>query len=116
VIVFTVFALGEYVGDTLPKTPSRTAPFPLIARMVFGSLAATLAAKATEQPIAGGVVFGVIGALIGAFGGYRLRAYAAKKIGRDLPVALLESAIALGVTIWAAYMFHTFYVAQHAPV
>ncbi len=26
VIVFTVFAAGETIGDTLPSTPSRTAP------------------------------------------------------------------------------------------
>jgi uncharacterized membrane protein len=98
-IVFTVFALGEYVGDTLPSTPSRTAPGPLIARIVFGGLVGALAAHAVIEPAVGGAIFGVIGALIGSFGGVRVRMYWARAIGKDLPVALLESAIALGLAV-----------------
>jgi uncharacterized membrane protein len=111
-IVFTVLALGEYVGDTLPQTPNRTAPGPLIARLCFGALVTAMAAHATLEPAAGGVVFGVIGALIGAFGGYHLRAWASRKVGRDLPVALAESALALGLALWAAYTFHGYYLIQ----
>ena len=32
VIIFTIAALGEWVGDTLPMTPNRTSPFPAAAR------------------------------------------------------------------------------------
>jgi uncharacterized membrane protein len=111
-IVFTVFALGEYYGDTLPQTPSRTAPGPLAARVVFGALTAALAAKATLSPAAGGVVFGALGALLGAYGFRRLRAWAAGRVGRDLPVALAESALSLGLALWTAYTFHGYYAAQ----
>jgi uncharacterized membrane protein len=110
VIVFTIFALGEYVGDTLPKTPNRTAPGPLVARMAFGALAGILVARGTLEPDAGGVVFGIIGVLIGAYGGVRLRLYLAKLIGRDLPVAIVESMAALGIAMFVAYKMHTFAV------
>ncbi len=106
VIAFTVFALGEYVVDTLPKTPSRTAPGPLGARIVFGGLVGALAAHSVIEPVAGGAIFGVLGAMIGAFGGVRVRAYWAKAVGRDLPVALLESAIAVGLAVAVCWQLH----------
>src|SRR3954469_9731967 len=36
--IFSVLALAEFFGDVLPKTPSRTSPGPLIARVVTGGL------------------------------------------------------------------------------
>jgi uncharacterized membrane protein len=107
VAVFTLLALGEYYGDTLPSTPSRT-DLPLVsARLVFGSLVGALAARGIAQPLVGGVLFGVVGALIGTYGGYRLRMYGSKRVGRDLPVALSESALALALAAAAAYgLYH----------
>ncbi len=107
VIVFTIAAVGEYVVDTLPSTPSRTAPGPLIARIVFGALVGALAAHAVIEPAAGGVIFGVVGALIGAFGGVRVRRYWAKAVGKDLPVALLESAFALALAVGTCWQLHS---------
>jgi uncharacterized membrane protein len=107
-IVFTVLAIGEYIGDTLPSTPSRAAPGPAIARVVFGGLVGGLAAHGILEPTAGGVIFGVIGALIGTFGGVRLRLAGAKAAGRDLPVALFESALALGISLFIAVKLHSF--------
>ncbi len=101
-IVFGLFALGEYIGDTLPKCPNRTDPGPAIARLVFGGLVGALAANATHEPLAGGILFGVAGAVIGTWGGIRVRALLAKLAGRDLPAALLESAIALAVAWFSA--------------
>ena len=54
-IVFTIAALGEHVADTLPGTPSRTAPVGLGARNAFGALVGALAAKGVLEPIAGGI-------------------------------------------------------------
>ncbi len=105
-IVFTVLALGEYVGDTLPKTPMRTAAGPLVSRLVFGGVVGAAAFHAFNEPVAGGVVFGVIGALIGSYGGVRARLWLSGKIGRDLPVALLESALALGLSVGALMVMH----------
>ena len=103
VIVFTLMALGEYVGDTQPSTPSRTTLPQVSARLVFGALAGSLAAQAQTEPVAGGVVFGVAGVLIGTYGCHWLRMACARRLGRDLPVALSESALALGLALLAAY-------------
>jgi uncharacterized membrane protein len=111
-IVFTMLALGEYVGDTLPSTPNRTAPGPLVARIVFGAFAGGMAARGILQPLAGGILFGVVGALIGAYGGVRVRLFLAKLLGHDLPVAITESALALGIALAVAYKLHTFAVVQ----
>lgn len=101
-IVFSALALGEDIADALPGTPSRVTPGPLGARLVFGVLVGALAAQAVIEPLAGGVIFGLVGALIGAYGGFRLRAAAARRIGRDLPIALCESLLALLIAFWAA--------------
>jgi uncharacterized membrane protein len=44
-----------------------------------------------------GLVLGVIGAIAGTLGGYELRVRLVKATGgKDLPIALLEDAIAIG--------------------
>ncbi len=112
-IVFSVFAIGEYVGDTLPKTPSRKAAGPALARLAFGGLVGALAASAILQPVAGGVLAGILGAAIGTWGGYLLRRWGAKLAGRDLPVALLESALALALAVSAVWQMHQEILSDH---
>jgi uncharacterized membrane protein len=106
VIVFTLLALGEYVGDTLPSTPSRTQLPLVLARLAFASLAGALVAHATAEPLAGGILFAAVGSLIGTYGGYHLRMFGARRVGRDLPVALSESALALGIALYVAVRLH----------
>lgn len=113
-IVFTVFALGEYFGDTLPTTPSRTKPALAFGRLVFGSLVGALAFHALHEPAAGGAILGAIGALIGTFGFYRLRMLGAKAAGRDLPIALMESTLALCFAVLAAWVLHSDFVRESA--
>ena len=49
VAIFTLLAVVELVADKLPKTPSRTAPPGLIARIIMGGLSgACVAAGAGE--------------------------------------------------------------------
>jgi len=105
-IVFGLCALGEYAGDLSSRAPSRTTMFPLTARVLFGAVAGALAAHAQAQPAAGGVVFGVVGVLIGAYGGVSLRMRLAHKLGKDWPVGVGESAVALGLAVLAAMMIH----------
>lgn len=105
-LVFTVFALGEYIGDTLPRTPSRKAPGPAAARLVFGALVGALAASAISEPLAGGVLIGLAGAAIGTWGGWWVRHRLSGAVGRDLPVALAESALALILAIAAVVALH----------
>lgn len=106
VIVFTLAAVGEYVGDTLPQTPSRTERLGLGARIVFGALVGALAAHGVIEPVAGGVIFGLLGSMIGTFGGVRVRMYWARSVGRDLPVALTESGLALGLALLSCWELH----------
>jgi uncharacterized membrane protein len=112
VIVFTLLALGEYVGDTLRSTPSRTTLPQVFARLFFASLAGALAAQAMLEPVAGGVLFGLAGALIGTYGGHHFRMVCARRAGRDLPIALSESALALGLAVLAAHQLHLDGVAE----
>ncbi len=105
-LIFTAFAIGEYVVDTLPNTPSRTAPGPAAARFVFGALVGALTARAIQEPTAGGVLAGIVGAAIGTWGGYAVRMWAAKRVGRDLPVALTESAVALVLAVISVWYLH----------
>lgn len=105
-LIFTGMALGEYYGDTLPTTPSRKDTFPALARLTFGALAGALAATAIYQPLAGGILDGALGALVGTWAGYALRMAGARKLKRDLPVALTESGLALALAIFAVFKLH----------
>ena len=102
VVVFTVFAIGEYVGDKLPKTPNRTSPGPLGARLIFGGLVGAIAANGMDGSVLEGILFGVLGALVGAFLGYQVRKHLVQISGRpDWNVAILEDASALLISIYA---------------
>ena len=105
-IVFSLLAMGEYIGDTRANTPSRKAPGPLLARLVFGGLVGAVMAKAIFEPLAGGILVGIIGAALGTYGGFAARAWGAKRVGRDLPVALLESVFALALAVFAIWNTH----------
>jgi len=97
--IFTVAAIGELVNDKLPKTGSRKAPGPFIARIVMGALCGA-AIGAASQALAAGLVLGALGAVAGTLGGYEFRARLARAAGKDLPIALLEDAIAIALAFW----------------
>jgi uncharacterized membrane protein len=102
VVIFTLFALGEYVGDKMPQTPNRTSPGPLGARVVFGGLVGAIAATSMEGSLIEGVILGSLGALVGAFVGYHVRKHVVEQSGRpDWNVALLEDVSALLLSILA---------------
>jgi uncharacterized membrane protein len=101
-IVFTVLAFGELIGDKLPKTPSRTAPGPLIARLVFGVLIGAIVATGLYGSEVEGVILSVLGVAVGAFGGYLIRREIVAQLGcKDWPVALLEDASAILCAVFA---------------
>ncbi len=101
-IVFTVLALGEFIGDKLPSTPSRTALFPLIARICFGGLCGALGATALHGSWIEGALLGAISAFAGTFLGYHLRHYLVATRGfKDLYVALAEDVTTVGLAVIA---------------
>jgi uncharacterized membrane protein len=105
--IFTLFALGEIVGDKLPQTPSRISPFPLGTRLVFGGLIGSIAATAMRGPGLEGVLLGVAGAALGAFAGFMVRRDLAEKIGSDWPVAVAEDIFAVSCAVFAMHVVTT---------
>ena len=100
VIVFALAAFGEYIGDTLPSCPNRTAIFPLLARVAFGGLVGALCATGLHGSAPEGIILGAISALVGTFATYRTRRYFAQTKGfPDLYVALTEDLVTLGLSI-----------------
>lgn len=93
-LILTALALLELVGDKLPTTPSRKVPMQFGARIVSGTLAGAALGVAAGS-LALGAAAGLIGAIVGTLGGAALRARLAGALGRDLPAALLEDALAV---------------------
>jgi uncharacterized membrane protein len=106
-ILFTVAAAGELVSDKLPKTPSRTAPPGLIARIVMGALCgAAVYLGGTHQGWVIGSILGAFGGIVGCYGGYQLRQRLVKALGtRDFVVAVLEDLVAVGGSLWVVSRF-----------
>jgi uncharacterized membrane protein len=96
--ILTVLALGEFIGDQLPQTPSRKVPMQFAARILSGALSGG-AIGASAGVLAGGLVSGIVGAVIGTLGGAEGRARLARAFGRDMPAAFIEDAIAIVAAI-----------------
>jgi uncharacterized membrane protein len=93
--ILTLLAIGEFIVDQLPSTPSRTAPLGFGTRIVTGALSGAAVGTAGGTMI-GGFVAGIAGAIIGTLAGHAFRARLAAAFGRDRPAAFIEDAIALG--------------------
>ena len=101
-LIFAVLAFGEYIGDVLPNTPNRTAPFPLAARVIFGGLVGAIAATALHGSAVEGVLLGAIGALAGSFIGFHLRSDLPGRFGvPSYAIGILGDVVALGASILA---------------
>ena len=97
VAIFTLAAIGEIINDKLPKTGPRTAPPSVVIRCVMGGWTGAALAMAGGQSWMTGVILGIVGALIGTFGGYQVRHQIVTGLGiKDLPIALLEDVLAVG--------------------
>ncbi len=106
VAIFSLLALVELISDKLPKTPSRTAPPGLIARIVLGALTGACVATAGGEGIVLSAVLGIAGALAGTFGGYQVRTRLVKALGTpDFVVALLEDIVTIGGSLWVVSRF-----------
>jgi len=92
--IFVLLALGEFVGDQLPSTPSRTVPMQFGARLLSGAICG--AAIGSHDAMLGGLLAGMVGAVIGTLGGHTFRMRLAAAFKKDPPAALIEDAIAIG--------------------
>jgi len=97
VIILSVLAIGEVVFDKLPNTPNRTAPPGLIGRIVTGGFTGACVSLGGGRSAFVGAGLGVIGGIVGCFGGYQARARIVKSLHQpDFNIALIEDLIAIG--------------------
>jgi uncharacterized membrane protein len=103
--VLSALALAELINDKLPKTLSRKSPPSFAVRVLSGAFCGA-AFGAQSQSLAGGLLAGALGAVVGTLGGYEARTRLVRAIGgKDLPIALLEDCIAVGGAFWIASQF-----------
>ncbi|AFZ04548.1 hypothetical protein [Calothrix sp. PCC 6303] len=103
-ILCAIAAFAELIGDKLPFIPSRTSLPALSLRLFSGAfVGSSFSGRHGASPIFGGIL-GVIGSLIGTYGGRAVRVAAIAKIG-NFPSAILEDAIAVGLAAFIVTRF-----------
>lgn len=96
--IFTLLALLELLGDIMPKTPARTAAVPLIARIIMGGLCGACIYIHYGEGLVMGAVVGIIGALIGTYGGYHIRRALVNGLKvKDIMIAIPEDIVAIAL-------------------
>jgi uncharacterized membrane protein len=95
-IVLALAALGEYVADAMPNIPSRTALPSIIVRPLSGAVAGWWIASVHDGSTIAGAVAGIIGALIGTYGGHAARVATIARIGA-IPAAIAEDVVAIAL-------------------
>jgi uncharacterized membrane protein len=100
-LVLTVAAIGEFITDQLPGTPSRKVPVQFAARIVVGGICGALLAP---QAWLAASVLGAVGAIIGTFGGAAGRARLAAALGRDRPAAIVEDVLAVAAGLLIVFL------------
>jgi uncharacterized membrane protein len=102
VVIFSLLAVLELIGDVRPSTSKRTAPVPLTARIITGGLCGACLCAAGHQSLIVGAILGAIGGIIGAFAGYEARRRLVAALNtKDVFIALLEDLVTIGL----AYFF-----------
>jgi len=99
--VLKVMAVGELIGDKLPKTPARTDMPGLGFRMLSGGTCGALLNEAEGQPVIHGAVAGGFGAVVGSFLFMRLRLWIDDELGLPDPVVALAEDV---LTITAGWL------------
>ena len=101
VAIFSLLAIGELIADKLPMIPKRTAPAPLIARVVTGGLCGACLCAAVGKSLLAGTLLGGIGGIVGAFLGYSIRKTFSENLHiKDLVVAVCEDVVAIGLALF----------------
>src|ERR1044072_2004372 len=97
VIILSLLAVTEIILDKLPNTPNRTAPPGLIGRIVTGGLTGACVSLGGGKSALVGAGLGVLGGIVGCFGGYHARAWLVKSLRQpDFNIALIEDLVAIG--------------------
>jgi uncharacterized membrane protein len=103
VAIFSVLAIGELIADKLPGMSKRTAPAPLLARVVIGGLCGACLCVAAGESLLVGALLGGAGGVVGAFFGYYVRRGLVTNLHiKDFVVAICEDLVAIGLGIFIA--------------
>jgi uncharacterized membrane protein len=106
VIILSLLAIAELIVDKLPNTPNRTAPLGLIARIVTGGLTGACVSVGGGRSALAGAGLGVIGGVVGCFGGYHARARLVKSLRQpDFNVAVVEDLVAIAGSLFIVSRF-----------
>ena len=106
VIILSLLALGEIFLDKQPYTPNRTALPGLIGRIVTGGLAGACVWLGGGKSALVGAGLGLLGGIVGCFGGFQARTRLVKSLGQqDFNVALLEDLLAIGGSLFIVSRF-----------
>ena len=106
VIILSLLAVTELIFDKLPNTQNRTAPLGLIARIVTGGVTGACVSVGGGQSAFVGAGLGVVGGIVGCFGGYHARAQLVKSLGQpDFNIALVEDLVAIGGSLFIVSRF-----------
>ena len=93
-------ALGELVADKTPLAPSRLKPPALLWRLASGAACGAALFDSDDGHLSTGAILGAAGALVGSLLGYGWRTRVRERLHLpDLPAALLEDALALGLAV-----------------
>jgi len=96
--IFSLLAVIEYITDQLPSTPARTVPMQLIARLIMGALAGACLCAGNGQSWLVGACLGIVGTLIGTYGGYHIRKALVTGLKvKDIVIAIPEDLVAIGL-------------------
>jgi uncharacterized membrane protein len=99
--ILSVRAIGELVADKLPIIPKRTAPAPLMARIITGGLCGACLCATAGQSLVAGTLLGAIGGVVGAFLGYSIRRRLVNDLHiNDFVVAVCEDVVAVGLALF----------------
>jgi uncharacterized membrane protein len=103
-VIFSVLAIGELLGDKMPQTPKRTAWAPLLARIILGALSGSSLCLAAGRPLLVGALLGGTGGVIGAFAGYEIRRRLVNNLHiKDLFVAIGEDLVAIAAAYFLVW-------------
>jgi uncharacterized membrane protein len=106
VIILSLFAIVEVMFDKQPNAPNRTALPGLLTRIVTGGFTGACISIGGGKSAFAGAGLGVIGGIVGCFGGYQARARLVKFLRQpDFNIALLEDLIAIGGSLFIVSRF-----------
>jgi uncharacterized membrane protein len=101
VIIFSLLAVVELIGDLRPTTPKRTSPMPLVARILTGGLCGACVCAASNQSLIIGAILGALSGVIGAFAGYKIRKELVAALSiKDIFIGLIEDLVTVGLAFF----------------